>query len=755
MKKRLRPSSPRAEAGQPSDGVTIESESDVRINGDVIGRDKVIQNIRHIHQRALTAAEAIEQDESLEAGRLARGVAALLQRLQAVAADTSDTDGGNPFKGLYEYRLGDTEIFFGREAALREFLPRLDRARLTVLHSESGAGKSSLLQAGLAPRLLAAGHLPLYLRPYNREPSLSIKREFSTGLGLTPLLEKAPLREFLRAVCQALGPQTRLVIVLDQFEEFWARSGPTRLERAERERFIVELAECLDDESLNVRWVLALRTESFGDLDNLRPYVRNPFDNDYRLKPLSRAEAESVMRQSAQRRGLTFEDGLTEQVLNDLGAAEIAPPQLQLVCAALFESLPPGATAFTRAAYAAAEGAAGILGHHLERVLSRDLQAEQRAAARRLLESLITSESQRVIRTHAELVAELSARGVTPETLDVILDQLVDSRLLRVMEGGLDEAEPRYELAHDYLLGEIRLDPQTQKRKAAQELLEQEVRAYRRHGTLLTPDRLAVLWPHRADLHFTPEARRFYEKSLAALRRWAALAASVIGLAVFAFVGWRWGYPEYLRQQARQAGALVTLADASPPFGLEAQEVTNEQYRWCLEAGGCTDAPTNRRYFDNPAFARAPAVHITAYHAAAYCAWVGRRLPTSVEWERAARGTEGWPWPWGLEPPSLRTANTVSDDYAPDDLKPVGAFPGGASPEGLLDLVGNAGEWTRTGSLPDVAGEFDWDGKQNVLLAVRGGSWGEQIVDLADTRWPAALGSDEFTGFRCAQSSPP
>src|SRR6185436_19096732 len=147
---------------------------------------------------------------------------------------------------------------------------------------------------------------------------------------------------------------------------------------------------------------------------NFRPRIRNPFENDYRLNRLTRAEAEEVVAQPAAQRGLSYEAGLIEMLLDDLGKKEVAPPQVQLVCSALYEELKPDETLITRALYEAEGRAAGILRGHLERVLSRDLPATERAAARRLLESLISSEQQRLVRTHTELVADLSARGVTP-----------------------------------------------------------------------------------------------------------------------------------------------------------------------------------------------------------------------------------------------------------------------------------------------------------------------------------------------------
>jgi len=481
--------------------------------GDVVGRDKIINNIQNIYQRALTAAEQAEQGRSFELQKLAQGVGAFVGRLQTIASDESDTRDANPYKGLLEYRLSDSEIFFGRSQAIRELLACVRRGALTVLQSESGSGKTSLLQAGLSPHLIAGGHLPLYLRPYNTDPALVIKRAFLTDPGLTPTLAAAPLRDFLFKVCEVLGPETTLYILLDQFEEMFTQQDETA-----RVEFVRELAECLNDEALNVRWVLALRTEHFGNLANFRPTIRNPYENDYRLNRLTRAEAQEVIVTPAARREVQFESGLVEAILDDLGKTDIAPPQMQLVCASLFNDL-NGGKVITHAAYEGEGRAAGILRGHLERVLSRDLPQGSRAAARRLLESLISSEQQRVIRQHQELVQEMGTGGVTATTLDTILSQLVDSHLIRAneTEGGLV-----YELAHDYLLSEIKLDPEVQARKAAQEMLEQELRAYRRYKTLLTAERLAVIEPYRAELQLTPEAEELLRLSKAEVEHEAA-----------------------------------------------------------------------------------------------------------------------------------------------------------------------------------------------------------------------------------------
>jgi YVTN family beta-propeller protein len=505
---------------------SVQSEGGAVIKGDVnldhgstfVGRDQIINHIQSIQQRALTAAEEAKQARSIELEYLAQGVSAFAQRLHDRAAETEDSC--HPYKGLLEYRLGDAEIFFGREHDIRELLPRQLNMSLTVLHSESGAGKTSLLQAGLSPQLIAAGHLPLYCRPYDVSPALKIKQTLLPDLAHVPQLAAAPLREFLGQVRRVIGPRTTLVILLDQFEEFFIR--PDEKTRA---AFINELADCLEDDTLNVHWVLALRSEYFSNLATFRPRIRNPFENDYRLGRLARADAEAVIALPADRLGVTFEAGLIDRLLDDLGQDDIAPPQIQLVCSALYSER-GDARVITREIYEREGGAAGILRGHLERVLGRDVPVEQRSAARQVLEALISSEPRRILRPRVDLIAELQARGVSAETTDAVVAQLIDSRLVRPV----GEGEVSYELVHDYLLDEIKLDPAVQARKAAQELLDREVQSYQRYGTLLSDDKLAILQPRRGELRLTPDAQALLDKSEWAFKRRRGLLLGGVGL---------------------------------------------------------------------------------------------------------------------------------------------------------------------------------------------------------------------------------
>jgi len=136
-------------------------------------------------------------------------------------------------------------------------------------------------------------------------------------------------------------------------------------------------------------------------------------------------------------------------------------------------------------------------------------------------------------------------------------------------------------------------------------------------------------------------------------------------------------------------------------FWIDRTEVTNAQYRKCVEAGACREPGCwNDERYSAP---DQPVVCVSWDGAQDYAAWTGGRLPTEAEWEKAARGTDGRIYPWGNEFDGSRLnycdRNCEQDgkDTSADDgyavTAPVGSYPTGASPYGALDMAGNVWEW--------------------------------------------------------------
>lgn len=219
-------------------------------------------------------------------------------------------------------------------------------------------------------------------------------------------------------------------------------------------------------------------------------------------------------------------------------------------------------------------------------------------------------------------------------------------------------------------------------------------------------------------------------------------------------------------------------------FWIDSTEVTNAMYARCVEAGACTPPPTAfapfspHPYYGAAAFEAYPVVNVTWQQANEYCTWAGRRLPTEAEWEKAARGLDArrFPWEWiGVaDPEKLNFCDqgcafawhvpNVDDGYP--ETAPVGSYPKGASPYGVLDLAGNVWEWTAdwyAEAYYSKSPPADPTGPEaGVWRVVRGGSWldgvhGRVLVHARsanrNSQLPETARSD--LGFRCALSAEP
>ena len=178
-------------------------------------------------------------------------------------------------------------------------------------------------------------------------------------------------------------------------------------------------------------------------------------------------------------------------------------------------------------------------------------------------------------------------------------------------------------------------------------------------------------------------------------------------------------------------------------FMIDRTEVSVDQYRRCVDASACS--PPKKGWactFGMPGHGRHPVTCVSWIQAEAYCKWAGKRLPTGVEWEKAARGTDGRKYPWGNEDVGLRRANlrNIKDGYKL--TAPVGSFPEGASPYGVLNMGGNVREWIA-----------DWR-TQYETRTVRGGSWSSEAGAARTTAltWGSPTFQDASFGFRCARS---
>ncbi len=187
----------------------------------------------------------------------------------------------------------------------------------------------------------------------------------------------------------------------------------------------------------------------------------------------------------------------------------------------------------------------------------------------------------------------------------------------------------------------------------------------------------------------------------------------------------------------------------SPAYYVDVTEVTNTQYaRFCAERG--RPLPEGFRT-DEP---QLPAVGMTYVDAQEFARWAGKRLPTMIEWEKAARGTDGRLYPWGND------ADAGKAVVERKSLAPVGSIPAGASPWGALDMAGNALEFVDDLRTPSAAALNSFarlvqppPTADEPWYAIRGGSFHTPLT--ADVLWESVSVPARFResniGFRCVR----
>ena len=205
-----------------------------------------------------------------------------------------------------------------------------------------------------------------------------------------------------------------------------------------------------------------------------------------------------------------------------------------------------------------------------------------------------------------------------------------------------------------------------------------------------------------------------------------------------------------------------------PAYGVDLTEVTTRQYEACVAAGACSpptkDSGLSVFNYGKADRAEHPINYVTWDDAVGYCSWVGKRLCTAAEWERAARGGCGLhpagvceahmqTFPWGEAPPNCGHAVWTYGGCVPTTTAEVGSKPDGASPYGVLDMAGNVWEWVE-----DIYDPNSYPGSSGCAAPgspqreIRGASYGENTPSGLRPSRRAGRAPDDpgnTVGFRC------
>jgi serine/threonine-protein kinase len=197
-------------------------------------------------------------------------------------------------------------------------------------------------------------------------------------------------------------------------------------------------------------------------------------------------------------------------------------------------------------------------------------------------------------------------------------------------------------------------------------------------------------------------------------------------------------------------------------FYIDKTEVTNRAYTLFCQETGHLPAPGS-----DPAAADYPVVNVSFDDAQAFARWANKRLPTAIEWEKAARGSQGYQYPWGNDVRD-NAANLGREGQPAHTVAPADSLPEGASPYGALNMLGNVWEWVATEASPPEGAEFQRYQKVFALsppllrtekyYQIRGGSYklDTRADEVATLLWnesvaPARANKRDI-GFRCART---
>ena len=396
----------------------------------------------------------------------------------------------SPYVGLTFFTQENAPFFFGRDAERTALISNLRASRLTLLHAQAGAGKSSLLRAGVAARLggLAqrslqqrgtAQHIPVVFSSWQDNPTYELIREIRTAV--TPFVSGTWQSEFPHdRLDEAIEVASRaadatLLVMLDQFEEYL----PNRSVEPTPGRFADELARCVNRADLPANFLIAIRDDAYASLGDLfQGRITNIYGNYLPLGHLDRESARlAIERPIASFNELhrkeppvEIEQDLVDTVLGQLrpssfapgqggicrpgGAADgddVAAPCLQVVMKRIWElELSRGSRRLRMQTLEALGGAQTILDSHLDRALG-GLADEERDAAADMFRHLVTPSGIKI----AESVPELAQQtGHSEDQVGSLLEKLDHQGIVRPIPAapGRDPMRfRRYEISHDVL----------------------------------------------------------------------------------------------------------------------------------------------------------------------------------------------------------------------------------------------------------------------------------------------------------------
>ncbi|MCZ8305870.1 MAG: hypothetical protein O9336_04045 [Microcystis sp. LE19-98.1E] len=350
---------------------------------------------------------------------------------------------GSPYLGLRKFEVDDKDRFFGRDNWIIELTDYLKQKNVLLLLGASGSGKSSLVQAGLIPKLkdnFGANKLV----NLTFVPDVNPFESFYCLLGNRYTQSQAKLAQAVKEdtlikVVEGLKNNSDLwFIFIDQFEELFTRTPKT-----ERDIFIKSLVNLIQNNNSLVKIVMTIRADF---LDKLSPYPSLGKIHDQYSKMLTdmdESELRLAIAEPAARNGVIFEQGLINQIIADFYEQAGSLPLLQYTLDLLWEKNHIQERILNIKTYQEIGGVTGALEKQADKIYGK-FNEQQRKAAEEIFLELISLEEKEAVSRRAD-----KSSFEQEEMQREVLYQLIDNRLL-VSKG--EDGKATVEVAHEALL---------------------------------------------------------------------------------------------------------------------------------------------------------------------------------------------------------------------------------------------------------------------------------------------------------------
>jgi len=346
-----------------------------------------------------------------------------------------------PYPGMVPFSARDARFFYGREAEIQQMLRHLRHQRFLFIIGSSGSGKSSLVIAGLLPRLQESTFFPpgfwlvRMMRP-GSQPLQTLSQIVGADLAQPALA--------LSNLLAAHPPAQRLLLVLDQFEELF-----TQASRSEQTRFIITLQDLRAIESCAL--VMALRADFYSDLMSSDLWPVAPTER-LEIAPLRGPALRDAIAKPAERQRIYLDAGLVERLLADAANEPGVLPLVQETMVQLWDRMERRLipqSAYEQLSSGERSGLAVAVVTKADATLAQ-LSPQGQAIARRIFLRLVQFGEGRADTRRQQSVSALHAGADDPHMFDQTLRHLTDNRLL-TLSGEETDTDKKVDIAHEAL----------------------------------------------------------------------------------------------------------------------------------------------------------------------------------------------------------------------------------------------------------------------------------------------------------------